>query len=469
MNLEYIFLTDYVSETPFHKSHSELKSFLNKIEKQNKRLVNLEVIGKSPEGREIYCLELGNRYSENKILLVSNAHGEEVNGCEEILHIIKLLTENPDFKKTFLENYQFVVVPTVNPDAREYNLRWAKNMDLSKFFLDYKRTITDKNNLKIDLEWSYPFRDDTNIKRPELAAMIELMDSQKFDMFIDIHGAIGTYKSGFWYMIDETKGKKDKLVNFLYNLGKSSGLPLNAFDMGPLCPRLKPGVYGLLTAKRILKELPHAEDYLEQKGGVSSMDYFMRKNPEGQIICCELPTFYHEKYLDNTVSDKKELDIKKTLINHYIHLWKEKIIPLTEKALQIEPHPKLKAFREGIDKKEIVFLRDRLLELKEEEPYKKAEVGEVNCSEMSKYWLAPGYGQGGYVSDLFGEGLAGVISELPLESRIKLAEIYKICSTESKKAAKNALAFGLKKFALAESINIQGKACLGSILAYFTD
>lgn len=453
MKIEDIFQTSFVQSHTYHKDYAELESMLKAVEKQNKGTASLETIGKSSEERNIYCLELGNKSSENRVLMVANAHGEEMAGTEELLHIVKTLSENPAFKE-FLQDYRFSIIPTINPDAREHNLIWAKSMDLGKFFLDYKRTLGDET--RTDLEWGYPI-DDKNmpsIKRPEVLAMIQLMNSQKFDLYINLHGAIGTYATGFWYMVEETRRKKDELVMFLNKSGEQTALPLTDIDMGLSCRLLSPGVYGLTTARKII-ENTHSINKAMQNCA-SSFDYFMNKNPESQCICCELPVFYHERYLDKRVSDQKKSDLEKELMKYYLKLWKEKIIPLTEKALLIERHPKLEK-----------YLKNIFLETEPEKSDKKATLGEVRCYEMDKYWLSPGYGMGGYASNLFGKGLGGVIASFPSESRHKLKNIYQICKQESEESAKKAKSLGLRELSLSDSINIQGRTCLGAILTYF--
>src|SRR3989344_668099 len=184
--------TNFVSEVPRYRTHDEIGRAFRRLATLYPNSVDLRIIGHSLEGKEIYCLEMGNKNSGKKVLWVANAHGEEMRGTEEILHIIRALLSNDFLREVFLQKFHFTVVPTINPDAREFNLRWAKDeINLQEYFLTARRTIADQNGIEADMEWGYPLSLDEErvMRRREAAALRALMDEERFCLYLDLHGA----------------------------------------------------------------------------------------------------------------------------------------------------------------------------------------------------------------------------------------------------------------------------------------
>lgn len=100
--------------------------------------------GTSVEGRHLLRLDFG-RQGAPTVLLTALMHGVEVIGSLALLDVIERLTRHP-LGQRLLDNVNFVVLPIVNPDALDTNLRrvgrgdraWqrcnARGVDLNRNF-----------------------------------------------------------------------------------------------------------------------------------------------------------------------------------------------------------------------------------------------------------------------------------------------------------------------------------------------
>jgi len=383
--IETILTTDFVQEKPRYRTHQEIGDFLKEIARKHKDIANLKIIGQSLEKRDIYCFELGRKNAPKKILIVANAHGEELRGTEETLYIIRALTQNQFIRKTFLDKFHFTIIPTINPDAREYNLIWAtkKGINWSKFFLLAKRKVLDEQGKTVDIEWSYPLSDQQIVKRPETRALMKLMDERKFDFYINVHANTGTYKQGFLYLVGQN-GKKE-LNDFLHLAGVKSNLSLANYNASSsFSPQVREGVHELAS----VGERPTGSKYFP------SWKYFKTKNPQSQFMVSELSMFI-SSYNNDAETDILEMKVQENLILHHLEKWKN-VRQLTEKALELSSDPALKEFKEKI-KQQIKTLRYALgMTIKSIPLSEKATEKEIHFFEMDREWLSPGYGIGGY-------------------------------------------------------------------------
>ncbi|MER1996204.1 MAG: M14 family zinc carboxypeptidase [Arthrobacter sp.] len=103
-------------------SYAELGSALARIERTSKGRVQVDVVGQTQQGRDIYTARVG---TGDRVLLVQSAiHGNERTGTEALLAILKKLgSGNDPATKRALENVTLVAMPMVNPDGGELNRR----------------------------------------------------------------------------------------------------------------------------------------------------------------------------------------------------------------------------------------------------------------------------------------------------------------------------------------------------------
>ncbi|MEU4780562.1 M14 family zinc carboxypeptidase [Micromonospora sp. NPDC023633] len=95
---------------------------LAQIERTSGGRVDVEVVGRSPEGRDLYAARVG---TGDKVLLVTSAiHGNERTGTEALLNILKHLGSAGDTQtRQILNEVTFVAMPMTNPDGGELNRR----------------------------------------------------------------------------------------------------------------------------------------------------------------------------------------------------------------------------------------------------------------------------------------------------------------------------------------------------------
>jgi len=103
-------------------TYEELGPRLEAIESNSKGRVEVDVVGQSAQGRDLYTARVG---TGDRVLLVQSAvHGNERTGTEALLHILKKLgSSNDPATLRALEGVTLVAMPMVNPDGGELNRR----------------------------------------------------------------------------------------------------------------------------------------------------------------------------------------------------------------------------------------------------------------------------------------------------------------------------------------------------------
>ncbi len=102
--------------------YEELEQRLEKIEQTSNGRVDVEVIGQSNQGRDIYSARIGD--GDKVVLIESEIHGNEKTGTDALLHILQYLgSSNSTHAEKIREELTFVAVPKMNPDASELDRR----------------------------------------------------------------------------------------------------------------------------------------------------------------------------------------------------------------------------------------------------------------------------------------------------------------------------------------------------------
>jgi hypothetical protein len=108
--------------------NAELTQALKALKKAYPEFMEVQSLGKTFQGREIWAVILNNPKTgpaEHKpgYYIDGNIHGNEIQGTEVALYAIWYLLENygkTDLATRLLDEKAFYVMPTMNPDAREY-------------------------------------------------------------------------------------------------------------------------------------------------------------------------------------------------------------------------------------------------------------------------------------------------------------------------------------------------------------
>ncbi|WP_223189403.1 M14 family zinc carboxypeptidase [Nonomuraea terrae] len=102
--------------------HAEVGAALAQIEASSGGRVDVEVAGRSAQGRELWVARAG---TGDRVLLVTSAiHGNERTGTEALLGILKDVARGGDARtERLLAEITLVAMPMVNPDGGELNRR----------------------------------------------------------------------------------------------------------------------------------------------------------------------------------------------------------------------------------------------------------------------------------------------------------------------------------------------------------
>ncbi|GAB1445059.1 hypothetical protein MASR2M41_07180 [Flammeovirgaceae bacterium] len=112
-------------------THDGITDICKKIAAAHPDLAKLESIGKSYQGREMWVLTItdfkkGKAEEKPGFYLDGNIHSNEIQGAEMALYTAWYLTEtfkDITFIQELLADRVFYIVPTINPDARDYFMK----------------------------------------------------------------------------------------------------------------------------------------------------------------------------------------------------------------------------------------------------------------------------------------------------------------------------------------------------------
>jgi len=111
----------------------EIGDICRRLAKAFPKLIHYSSIGKSVEGRNLHLLtvsnfEHGNPDRKPAMYIDGNIHSNEIQGAEVALYTAWFLAENYnhiEWITELLNNKTFYIVPTINPDARDYYIHNA--------------------------------------------------------------------------------------------------------------------------------------------------------------------------------------------------------------------------------------------------------------------------------------------------------------------------------------------------------
>ncbi|UTR12662.1 peptidase M14 [Evansella sp. LMS18] len=102
--------------------YEQMQNRLTQIEQTSHGRVEVDVIGQSQQGRDIYAARVGT--GDRVLLVTSEIHGNEKTGTEALLQMLKELgSGNSPAIQEIRDNITLVAVPKFNPDGAELNIR----------------------------------------------------------------------------------------------------------------------------------------------------------------------------------------------------------------------------------------------------------------------------------------------------------------------------------------------------------
>ncbi|NCI46254.1 M14 family metallopeptidase [Sediminibacterium soli] len=107
--------------------HAGIAEILKKIAAAHPELARLQSIGKSYEGRDIWCITItdfkkGNPDKKPGMYIDGNIHSNEIQGAEFAMYTAWYMTESfadNRFVQELLADKVFYIIPTINPDGRD--------------------------------------------------------------------------------------------------------------------------------------------------------------------------------------------------------------------------------------------------------------------------------------------------------------------------------------------------------------
>ncbi|XP_034483899.1 carboxypeptidase B [Drosophila innubila] len=111
-----------ISFTAFHR-HAEINAYLDELAKAYPSRVTVQTAGKSYENRDLKTITITNgdgRKGKNVIFLDAGIHAREWIAHAGALYVIYQLAENFMVNAALLKDYDWVILPVVNPDGYEY-------------------------------------------------------------------------------------------------------------------------------------------------------------------------------------------------------------------------------------------------------------------------------------------------------------------------------------------------------------
>ena len=109
--------------------HAELERELADLERRSRGLVDVDVVGQSNRGRDIWSARVGE--GDRVVLVQSEIHGNEKTGTEALLSLLRTMSAPTPQAQQWREAVTLVAVPKMNPDAAELDRRgndrtWAE-------------------------------------------------------------------------------------------------------------------------------------------------------------------------------------------------------------------------------------------------------------------------------------------------------------------------------------------------------
>jgi hypothetical protein len=187
-------------------SYDELVKTLKKIEKSSKGLMELEVIGLTNQGRDIWMAKIGDP-SNTPVMFQTQQHGYEPMGTEAALKVIRFLSTGSAQAQKILDELYVLIVVRVNPDGTELEQRYNDDpnapdrdtsvglytsggvgWDINRFhFADWTESPTYLAYLADPVTYPYP---DNPV--PEAQAVMDAFLAYQPIWIVDVHGQ-GTY------------------------------------------------------------------------------------------------------------------------------------------------------------------------------------------------------------------------------------------------------------------------------------
>jgi len=156
-------------------------------------------LGKSTQGRSIYTIERRNKKAKEWLVILGRQHPPEVTGALALFPFVETLISDTKLSQRFLEKYNVLVIPNINPDGVHAG-NWRHNA----------------NGLDLNRDWNNFSQVETKLINDYLQQLVK--QGQKISFAIDFHST----KSDVFYTMPVDYGveKSYFAVHWLDDLDK---------------------------------------------------------------------------------------------------------------------------------------------------------------------------------------------------------------------------------------------------------
>jgi len=246
---------DYTKFNTFEDIEKEL----HRIVEQYNDIARLEVMGTTYEGRNMYALrvtkDIGPEPTKPIVLIDAGIHAREWVSVSTIMYIINQVVRNPDddtLIKAFVDSYDFVFMPVLNPDGYEYTWTtdrlWRKNrapnadsrcigVDLNRNW-DYKWGGKGTSGNPCDID----FRGYSAFSEKETIAVRDYVDKQKSKvvLYINFHAYGQLWMTPYGYSTDTPSNEKEMMNYSRIAVNAIKKVRGTSYEYGPVYTTIYP-------------------------------------------------------------------------------------------------------------------------------------------------------------------------------------------------------------------------------------
>jgi len=311
-------LIEILNQIPNYKEFMTVTELDNSSKKLAKDFdqVDLREVGKSQEGRIIYCLKIGE--GKENALLFAFPHPNEPIGSMSLEFLSRFLAENPEITKE--TGYTWYLIKAIDIDGAVLNEGWFKGeFNPIKYAKNYYRPATFEQ-----VEWTFPVKYKKlsfDSPLPETRVLMELISKLKPRFMYSLHNSSF---GGVYFLISHEIGNlQTDLVNFVtrenlpLHLGEPELSSMNKFHDGFFQSTGVQEIYDSLEAEGI--ENPQQVI----KMGTSSFDYLKNIVDEEYFsLTCEIPYFYDRSIGNASLTHYKRRDLRLESLEYIKNIYK---------------------------------------------------------------------------------------------------------------------------------------------------
>jgi len=156
-------------------------------------------IGRSRQDRAVRAFRFGS--GPRRISLLGGCHADEPVGPRLLRHVAAYLSLLPP-EHPLLTDYQWWIIPHINPDGEERNRSWHQDDDVVYSLVRYLSNVI-RERPGDDIEFGFPHDEGDDGARPESRAAYDWWQRTEgpFALHVSLHGM--GFSGGPWFLIEE--------------------------------------------------------------------------------------------------------------------------------------------------------------------------------------------------------------------------------------------------------------------------